>query len=205
MYAPPNQYIPQRAAHRRSLLIWAIVTGGSLLLVALIVGAPLARANGFVALAFPLYQAFSHVCHQAPDRSLFVVGNQLAVCARCTGIYFGFAGAVICYPLITSLRRTQTPQRKWLLIAAVPLLIDFGLTFLGIWPNTHWSRFSTGALLAAVAVYYVMPGLVEVGLRFRSLERQPEEKTKSQTVQSVPTKDQIATAPSDYSAPFRRI
>src|SRR5512132_564232 len=109
MFAPPDQYIPQCTADRRPLVMWAILAAGGLLFAVLIIGAPLAQANGFVFLAFPVYQAFSHVCHQAADRSLFVAGSQLAVCARCTGLYFGFAGAALCYPLLTSLKRTQTP------------------------------------------------------------------------------------------------
>jgi uncharacterized membrane protein len=141
---------------------WAITAAIALALVAMIVGAPLAQANAHPAFASAIYKVFSFVCHQIPERSFHLAGNQFAVCSRCTGLYVGFAVAALVYPLARSLIRTDTPRRRWLILAAVPLLIDFSLTYFGVWSNTHLTRFSTGALLAAVAVFYVMPGLVEL-------------------------------------------
>ena len=77
----------------------------------------------------------------------------------------GFTVATLGYPLLRSLRRTDTPERKWLFISAAPLGIDFALGYFGIWENTHLSRFVTGALLGAVAVFYVIPGFVDLSLR----------------------------------------
>ena len=165
MYAPPNEYIPQCVSDRRPLMMWAVVATAALLVTVLITGAPLARANGLTALSFTIYQAFSYVCHQLPERSFFIAGYPFAVCARCTGVYFGFTATVMSYPLIRSLRGTQVPEKKWLFIAAAPLAIDFGLDLMGIWENTHWSRFGTGALLGGVAVFFVMPALAELSLR----------------------------------------
>jgi uncharacterized membrane protein len=204
MYAPPNQYIQQSVSLRRPLMVWALVATGAWLFTALIAAAPLARGNGFEVLSFTLYQAFSHVCHQAPERSFFVAGHQLAVCARCTGLYFGFAAALMGYPLITSLRRTQTPDRKWLFVAAAPLVIDFGLGLLGVWENTHWSRFATGALLAGVAAFYMMPGLAELCLRGKTSLSGRETIQLSGDLTAI-SSERFAGAPSDYSAPHRRI
>ncbi len=150
-------YHPQCVPDRRPLLMWTILLTGSLLLLALIVGAPLARADQHGILSGTLYQAFSYVCHQQPERSFFFAGQALAVCSRCTGVYAGFALTTLLYPLITSLRRADPPERKWLFIVAAPLAIDFSLGFLGIWENTRWSRFITGALFGSVVVFYVMP------------------------------------------------
>jgi uncharacterized membrane protein len=150
------------ASSSYATVTWAITATIALALVAMIVGAPLAQANGHPAFAFSIYKAFSFVCHQIPDRSFHLAGHQFAVCSRCTGLYAGFAVAALVYPLTRSLTRTDTPRRRWLILAAVPLLIDFSLTYFGIWPNTHLTRFSTGALLGAVSVFYVMPGLVEL-------------------------------------------
>ena len=147
---------------RVPLIAWAIVTAIALMLVALIVGAPLAQVNGHPAFAAAIYRAFSFVCHQIPERSLHLAGHQFAVCSRCTGLYSGFAVAALVYPLARSLKRTDTPRRRWLILAAVPLAVDFGLTYFGVWQNTHLTRFLTGALLSSVAVFYVMPGLVEL-------------------------------------------
>src|SRR6185503_8055817 len=81
------------------------------------------------------------------------------------GLYAGFTLATIAYPLVRSLKKTDAPPRKWLFIAAAPLTIDYALGVFGIWENTHASRFVTGALLGSVAVFYVMPGLLDLGLR----------------------------------------
>ena len=145
---------------------WAITATIALALVAMIVGAPLAQANGPVPFASAIYKVFSFVCHQIPERSFHLAGHQFAVCLRCTGLYTGFAFAALVYPLTRSLIRTDTPRRRWLILAAVPLLIDFSLTYFGVWSNTHLTRFSTGALLGAVSVFYVMPGLVELSSAF---------------------------------------
>src|SRR2546427_5361767 len=165
MYAPLSEYIPQRTNDRRPLLMWSVVAVGALVVVGAIVGAPIARARGYHLSALTIYAGFSYSCHQIPERSFFIAGHQFAVCARCTGLYAGFMAATLCYPLVRSLRRTDTPQRKWLFIAAAPLAADFSLTFFGLWENTHLSRFLTGALLGAVAVFYIMPGLIELSLK----------------------------------------
>jgi uncharacterized membrane protein len=47
------------------------------------------------ALAFALYGVGRVVCHQLPERSFHLWSTQMAVCARCTGIYVGAAMAVI--------------------------------------------------------------------------------------------------------------
>lgn len=208
MYAPANQYIPQTTTNRRPLIMWLLVPSGSLAVVAVIVGAPLALAAGHSQLAATIYQTFSHLCHQLPERSFFIEGHPFAVCARCTGIYAGFAGAAVLYPLARSLRQIETPARKWLFIAAAPLAIDFAIEFFGFSHNTHSSRLVTGALLGAVAVFYIMPGLLDLSLR--------SWKRRSQVAANVVTshaKDDSpstvfsapALGPSDYSAPHRRI
>jgi uncharacterized membrane protein len=208
MYAPANQYVPQTTSIRRPLVMWLLVASGSLLVVAVIVGAPLTLATGHSDFAATIYQTFSHLCHQLPERSFFIAGHPFAVCARCTGIYAGFAAAVTLYPLARSLRCIETPARKWLFIAAAPLAIDFAIEFSGIWHNTHYSRLVTGAILGAVAVFYIMPGLLDLSLR--SWKRGGEDTANIPTSYAPgnpPAKllTRPASAPSDYSAPHRRI
>ena len=180
MFAPANEYIPQCTANSGPKIVWLITASLALLLVAMILAAPLALANGQAIFGLIIYQAFSYVCHQIPERSLFIAGHPLAVCSRCAGIYVGFATAILLYPLIKSLRDVETPQRKWLLIGALPLALDFILGLLGIWQNTDLSRFATGTLLGAVAVFYVMPGLADLGLRWRSYSARTAAKTPVQ-------------------------
>jgi len=165
MPLPPNEYVPQLTDDRRPFLIWIVVAVITVVMVGLVIGAPLAQASGHQTLALAIYGAFSRLCHQIPERSFFIAGHQFAVCSRCTGLYVGFTLVTLCYPLMRSLRRTDAPPRRWLFLAAVPLAIDFALGFFGVWENTHMSRFVTGALLGAVAVFYVIPGLIDLNFK----------------------------------------
>ena len=156
-------------------LTWGACVALALAWLGLILSAPLLRASGHEASAFVAYRVFAALCHQLPERSFYLDGQPLAVCARCFGIYAGFALGVVCYPLVRSLRRTDTPARRWLLLAALPTGIDFALGFTGLWANTHTSRALTGALLGAVAALYVVPGLIAFGLL---IERRAQARAK---------------------------
>ena len=186
------RYVPQVVPSKRPLVLWAISAAVVVSLVALILVAPLAAASGHNEIAGAIYYAFSALCHQRPDRSFFVEGEKFGVCARCTGIYFGFAFTLLAYPLVRSLRTVTTPARKWLLLAALPLAIDFSLTFFGVWENTHTSRLLTGLLLGSVAVFYVMPGIADLSLRALQTT------TPARPTFTVASPERIASAPSDY-------
>lgn len=173
--------------------IWLISTIVVLAIVSLIVVAPLTAGSN---LANSIYGGFAVVCHQLAERSHFIFGHKLAVCSRCTGLYAGFAFTLLLYPLLRPLRSVEWPPPVWLVLSAVPMTIDFGLTFLGIWENTHTSRLLTGVLLGSVSVFYVMPGIAELS------SRKTHEKRPTFTLASP---EHMASAPSDYSAPERRI
>jgi uncharacterized membrane protein len=184
--------------NRRSFLFWLIAALTVLSIVSLIVVAPVAAADGHASLANGIYGAFGTLCHQMPERSYFIAGHKFAVCSRCTGLYAGFAFTLCLYPLIRSLKTVVMPPRGLLILAAIPLVIDFSVTFFGFWENTHTSRLLTGALLGSVTVFYVMPGLIELSLR-RSQTARPKARF------TLASAERIASAPSDYSAPERRI
>jgi uncharacterized membrane protein len=206
MRLSPAQYNSQVSNNHRPLAMWVLVTAAALGVVALIVAAPFALANGHESIALTLYRTFNYLCHQIPARSFFAAGHPLAVCSRCTGIYAGFFVATICYPLLRSLRDIQTPPRKWLFIAVAPLAIDFSVEFFGIWNNTHLSRFLTGALLGATAVFYVLPGLIDLSLReWRGARPTVSTSPKVPESPDPSLPSGLPSAPSDYSAPHRRI
>lgn len=206
MYASPDSYIPQTISNRRPLVMWLMAAGGSVVVVSLIIGAPLAFQAGYPFWGLTIFRAFTYVCHQIPERSFFIADHQFAVCSRCTGLYAGFTVAVLLYPLVRSLRQTAAPQRGWLFLSAVPLMIDFALGFFEIWDNTHFSRLATGAVLGAVAVFYVMPGLMDLSLREWFGKRDAAVAVPS-TAKASPAQhfSSGVAAPSDYSAPERRI
>jgi uncharacterized membrane protein len=194
------EYIPQTDKTRRPLVVWLLSLFIALTFVGMIVGAPVAAAHNHPSLARTIYTTFGPLCHQLPERSFFLDGHKLAVCARCSGLYGGFTLLLLLYPIIRPLRSTNLWSPKWLFLAAVPMLVDFSLTFFGIWENTHSTRFFTGLLLGGVTMFYIMPGLVELSLRITG--KSPKRLQPSFT---IPTPEAIAAAPTDYSSPERRI
>jgi len=57
----------------------------------------------------------------------------------------------------------------------------------------------TGALLGSVVVFFVMPGIADLSLRGLRLSTSPR------PTFTLASPESVATAPSDYSAPERRI
>lgn len=83
-------------------------------------------------------------CHRDPARTPQLLGVPLAVCARCSGIYFGLGlGAALRWPVLTP------PQiRGWVLGAALLMVGDVLLEANGVhgpWPSL---RLLTGLALA---------------------------------------------------------
>jgi uncharacterized membrane protein len=120
-------------------------------------------AQGYTEPASFIYRAYGLLCHQIPERSFHLESKALAVCARCTGIYAGFAVSVLFYPVVRPLKRAESPRRIWLVAASLPIAVDFALGFFDIWQNTHFSRFATGAIFGAACALYVLPGFLELG------------------------------------------
>jgi uncharacterized membrane protein len=110
----------------------------------------------------PIYTFFSYICHQMPERSLYLAGGQMAVCSRCFGVYFGLLVGVLVYPAWRSLDETEPIPRVWLFLSLIPITIDWALTVFGIWENTHVSRVVTGVILGFACSTYIIPALVEI-------------------------------------------
>jgi hypothetical protein len=65
-------------------------------------------------LSFGTYLVGSLLCHQRPERSFFLWGSQMPVCARCLGIYAGAALAAILLPFVARLKpsRLRSPGKR---------------------------------------------------------------------------------------------
>lgn len=165
MTAPAETYVPMDLAarfRRQAWKVWAIGVTVVFVWVLSIVAAPIAKANGFVALASPVYLFFSFLCHQIPDRSLHVEGEQFAVCSRCFGVYFGLLFGFLIYPFWRRIDDIEPLPKVWLFLSLMPISVDWSLTVFGIWENTHLSRFLTGAILGAACGMFIVPSIVEI-------------------------------------------
>jgi uncharacterized membrane protein len=133
--------------------IWSIVC-------LFILAAPILASNSHYAAAAVFYFSFSCICHQIQERSFIVFGFPLAVCHRCFGIYLGLLlGAVFNCRFI---HRSPQSRRGWVLIACMPLLLDFLAPYLGLWTGTHYSRFITGLLFGILISSLLVRGVFEL-------------------------------------------
>lgn len=108
------------------------------------------------------YYFFSSYCHQAEARSFHLFGHQLAVCSRCTSIYFSFLLGVIAYPFFHRLNNITLPKIFPLIIAGCLLAADAVLDIMGIMNNTFLTRTVTGGFLGLLLPFYLIPGFVKV-------------------------------------------
>jgi uncharacterized membrane protein len=113
-----------------------------------------------VLLPQPVFPAGHFICHQRADRSFFVNGHQMPVCARCTGLY---AGAAIAGPLalIFAVSITSRRSRAILGVAALPTLLTWMLEFAGLVPFSNVSRFVAALPLGFAAAWLVFSVLSE--------------------------------------------
>lgn len=158
-YAPIDE---QRRYHSQAWRVWAATSAVVLVWIAAIVAAPIMRSAGVETVSTPVYEFFSYICHQIPERSLHIAGHQMGVCSRCFGVYFGLLAGVGVYPLWRSVDEIQPIPRVWLFLSVIPIAVDWSLTVFGIWENTHVTRFLTGLILGAACATFIVPALVEV-------------------------------------------
>jgi uncharacterized membrane protein len=105
------------------------------------------------------YSGFSHICHQLDSHSLHLFGSPLAVCARCTGIYFGFLAGVSLVPLVGEERVRDF--RVPFLFGLLPMLADVALDGLGILGSSTVSRLATGGIFGITVGILLTPILLE--------------------------------------------
>jgi uncharacterized membrane protein len=145
---------------RAAWTIYFALLAFAALWLTMIVAAPYLLTNSRALPALWLYQCFSSICHQIPERSFHVSGVPLAVCSRCTGLYFGAFFGMLLYPLLRRINNHEWPHRRFLVLALLPTVIDLGGNALGLFTNTFASRTITALLAGMVAAFYIFPGLI---------------------------------------------
>lgn len=144
--------------------------------LAVIVSPPWLMATGHMGSAISLYRGLSGICHQIPERSFSLWGFPLAVCSRCTGIYFGFVIGLMLYPFCRNVSDLTIPPRVWLVIGSLPMVVDVSVDFAGIFKNTFLSRTATGLFVGIVAAFFLLP--VWIGIAYPRLPESQEHSFK---------------------------
>lgn len=145
-------------ALRRLLAVAALAWASAIIGGALIASRPQVGSLTYLVSA-AIYKIGSLLCHQRPERSFYVWGAQLPVCARCVGIY---AGAVLATVLAAAspvagdrdpvVRRARTA----VLLAALPTALTLAYEWTtGVTPG-NWARLVAGFPLGAVVAWIIV-------------------------------------------------
>lgn len=146
---------------------YRIVFFASLIWCLSIITPPIAVDFGAVRLADFIYGFFSRICHQLDSHSLHLFDAKLAVCARCTAIYYGFFVSVISYPLLLRKIRPATVAKavlqspRNLFLSVLPILLDIGLSEIGVQESTLVTRVVTGAIFGIALPFILIPSAEE--------------------------------------------
>lgn len=138
------------------VLAFVSIANGVIGLLAVI--APLLRAAFGSAATDPIYTAFSYICPQRPSHTWFLGGEPMAMEQRMVAMYLAFGVAGALYAGWSRRARPFPTLPTWVaLLAIAPVLIDVGISTLGILPSTAFSRLWTGTLSAAAIVWWAYP------------------------------------------------
>jgi uncharacterized membrane protein len=106
------------------------------------IAAPYLVGHGPVAIGLALERGFATVCHQRPERSLWIFGGCVAVCSRCLGIYLGAAIGLL-------FRTSRTVALRVMMAAAAINFLDACTELAGLHGNWLDVRFVLGLALGA--------------------------------------------------------
>ena len=129
------------------VLLWNVgIYPGILLLI---------NSNSVLSLPF-LHKFYSGVCHQQETKLLELFGFNSMVCSRCAGIYIG---VLISSFILLFIKVNENIDIKFLLLSAVPIILDVISYNLGLYNYSKPIAFSTGLFLGSAGFYYFYIGL----------------------------------------------
>ena len=99
-------------------------------------------------MSFNKFLAIAFMSHQRADRSIFIRGKKLPLCARCTGILLGYILGII-IAIITGCK-----YNLYFLLLIIPMIIDGGIQQLYGINSNNWRRLFTG-ILGGIAIIYI--------------------------------------------------
>jgi uncharacterized membrane protein len=147
-----------RIAVRRLVSVASIGWLAAILLGTFLASRPSVGTAAY-ALSLAIYQTGALVCHQLSERSFYLWGRQMPVCARCTGLYGGaaLAAAVALTGRVERIRGQLWNRSKVVLSAAA---VPTAMTLLYEWTTgampSHWVRALTALPLGAAVMLIVV-------------------------------------------------
>jgi uncharacterized membrane protein len=120
----------------------------------------LSRDSPLAAAASAIYVWAGTICHQRPERSFYLSGVQLPVCARCAGLYLSGAAAAVAAS--AGWRRRVAPpraSRRTLALAAVPTALTLAFELAGVAHPSNALRAIAAVPLGAAAAWIFVRSL----------------------------------------------
>jgi uncharacterized membrane protein len=157
---------------------YRIIFFASLIWCLAIITPPIAVHFGAIGPADFIYGLFSRICHQLNSHSLHLFDVKFAVCARCTAIYYGFFVSMILCPLLlrkifpAALRKTISNSPRTLFLSVLPILLDIGLSEIGVHQSTLVTRLLTGMIFGIALPFILIPPAAEAHRELRLRLRQ---------------------------------
>lgn len=126
---------------------------GAFVGVALLV--PVLYAAGLPALAAPIFRAYHLACAQLPSHSYFLLGYQVALCARNLAIFGSLFVGSLAYRWV---RTWLLPlDWRWWVLTLIPMAWDGGTQLVG-WRESTWElRTLTGMVFGLGVCWFVLP------------------------------------------------
>jgi len=124
---------------------YRILLGGTTLWCIAILSPPFLLTQDFSVIAFAVKKMFAPVCHQISERSISIVDIPLAVCARCSAMYFSFFFGILFWKKLSSLSLFSFPN---VFIVLLPLALDVLVNISGI--SEQYSFFQTSHLVRRI-------------------------------------------------------
>ena len=117
--------------------------------------APILRALGYGGAAKPIYGFFGLFCHQDPDRSFHIFGQQFACCERCAAIY----GSIALFGLLFAFGRDRIrrPGPVAMVLLASPVVLDGMAVGSGLYGGNAAMRVITGSLFGLAMIWFLYP------------------------------------------------
>ncbi len=118
---------------------------------------PFIASQGYTGLANGLYTSLGLMCHQMPERSFTLFGEQMGLCHRMSAIYIASFFSGIGYALVRN--RLSPLGFRGLILLSTPMAIDGFTQLFGLRESVWELRLITGTLFALGAMWFALPRL----------------------------------------------
>ena len=145
-------------------------TSSAFLVCVLVILIPIAEESGWSRASW-LRLAFQPACHQITERCLDLGAGTLPICARCAGLYAGgFAGLMV---TLAGGRRFRF-RLRWLVIAAIPSILDFSLGLVHMPTLPNWPRLALALAPGFLAGLLLADAVCDIATRPEASTSAPE-------------------------------